>query len=251
MNDPAVIQPVCGGAAKKGPDLAVMAATLPDLTGLADMMGLSRDDYRDFFSARLYTGEKDGHGFFLAGPFIGAPHAAILLENLIVRGVTQILFVGWCGTLCDDPAVGDVLMAQGACSDEGTSRHYGVFDSGAFLETSKTLNVRLASAMESRNIPVKRVRIWTTDALYRETPEKIAHFRNRGACAVEMELSALLAVSAFRGVELSGLLLVSDDVGGLTWKPGFKDPRFKAGRKKLSSIVQTFLENRGETGHGS
>lgn len=243
MNRQAVINPVYGKEkSPTGPTFAIMAATLPDVNTLAETMGFARDDYRDFFSARLYQGGSDDHGFFIVGPFIGAPHAAILLENLVVRGVERIVFVGWCGSLCDRLAIGYVLIASGAYSDEGTARHYGVSDSQTLLEPSKDLNGRLASSMNHLGLPVLSAEVWTTDALYRETPEKIIHFRNQGAWAVEMELSALLAVAEFRGVLLSSVLLVSDSVESLTWQPGFKDPRFKTGRKNIAAIVKNLLE---------
>lgn len=249
--DDALIRPVCGERAKHGPQTAVMAATLTDLVCFARDLGIQKDDCRDFFSARLYrTGEGD-RGFFLAGPFIGAPHAAILLENLIVRGVRKVLFAGWCGTLTGDPAVGDVVLASGAYADEGTSRHYGVSDSFTRLETSNRLNASLSQAMAELAVPVKTADVWTTDALYRETPEKINLFRDRGARIVEMELSALLAVASFRGVELSSLQLVSDDVSGAVWQPGFKDSRFKQGRKHLAALVKRFLDNMERTDHGT
>jgi len=252
MDGQAVIHPVYGKEkSRTGSTIAVMAATLPDVNALADTLGLVRDDYRDFFSTRLYQGGSDDHGFFIVGPFIGAPHAAILLENLVVRGVDQIVFVGWCGSLSGRLSIGDVLIASGAYSDEGTARHYGVSDSQTILETSKELNGCLASSLDRLGLPVLSAKVWTTDALYRETPEKIIHFRDQGAWAVEMELSALLAVASFRGVSLSSVLLVSDSVENLIWQPGFKDPRFKIGRKNLAAIVKNLLENRERVGHGS
>ncbi len=249
--DDALIRPECGEKVKHGPALAVMAATLTDLLSFAGILDIPKDNFRDFFSARLYRKGEGNHGFFLAGPFIGAPHAAILLENLIARGVRNILFVGWCGTLTGNPVVGDVVIASGALSDEGTSRHYGIPDSSVCLETSHHLTGALATAMRELGVPVKTADVWTTDALYRETPEKIRYFRDRGARVVEMELSALLAVARFRGVELSSLQLVSDDVSGTAWQPGFKDSRFKAGRKNLAALVRRFLDNMERTDHGT
>ncbi|MFA6009113.1 MAG: nucleoside phosphorylase [Desulfobacteraceae bacterium] len=252
MDGQAVIHPVYGKEkSRTGATIAVMAATLPDVNALADTLGLARDDYRDFFSARLYQGGSDDHGFFIVGPFIGAPHAVILLENLVVRGVDRIVFVGWCGSLSGRLSIGDVLIASGAYSDEGTARHYGVSDSQTLLETSKELDGRLASSMNHLGLPVLSAQVWTTDALYRETPEKIIHFRDQGAWAVEMELSALLAVAAFRDVALSSILLVSDSMESFTWQPGFKDPRFKIGRKNLAAIMKNFVEKMGRTDHGS
>jgi purine-nucleoside phosphorylase len=243
MGRTAVINPYSGKIPDSGPAFAVMAATLPDVKDLALSLCGSRDSFRDFFSSRLYQGDAGGLGFYIAGPFIGAPHAAILLENLIARGVRRVLFAGWCGSLSDSVSIGDLFIASGAWPDEGTSLHYGVEDKGILLETSADMNEDLAQAMDALDLPLRTGTVWTTDALYRETPEKINEFRNKKAVAVEMELSAILAVSAFRGVDLSSLLLVSDSVATLEWQPGFKNPDFKKGRKNLTSVVCKFLES--------
>ena len=219
-----------------------MAATLPDVTQLAETLGFAPDAYRNFFSSRLYQGVLNQRDLFVAGPFIGAPHAAILLENLAVRGVSSVIFTGWCGSLVEPLAIGDILLASGAFSDEGTSRHYGVPDANVPIETSLELNAMASDAMNHLGLEVKKAPVWTTDALYRETPSKIKHFRDKGAWAVEMELSALLSVAGFRGLRLGSLLLVSDDVSGGVWNPGFKNPRFKKGRKTLCDIVKTLTE---------
>ena len=58
---------------------------------------------------------------------------------------------------------------------------------------------------------------WTTDAFFRETPNKIKARKSEGAICVEMEASALMAVAQFRKVQLGFILAAGDDVSGLTW----------------------------------
>ncbi len=72
---------------------------------------------------------------------------------------------------------------------------------------------------------------------FRETREAVVSFQERGVLAVEMELSALLSVGMFHDVDVSALLVVSDELSSLTWKPGFKSDRFKQGRNDAASIV--------------
>ena len=45
---------------------------------------------------------------------------------------------------------------------------------------------------------------WSTDGFYRETKEKVAYRKSEGCSVVEMECSALAAVSAFRGRNVGG-----------------------------------------------
>lgn len=55
--------------------------------------------------------------------------------------------------------------------------------------------------------------------------------------AVEMECSALFTVGGFRGIDVAALLVVSDDLSSLTWRPGFKDPRFIRGREVACNVI--------------
>jgi purine-nucleoside phosphorylase len=58
---------------------------------------------------------------------------------------------------------------------------------------------------------------WTTDAFYRETPEKVGLRREEGCLTVEMEAAAFFAVAKFRGTILAQLLYGGDDVSGTDW----------------------------------
>jgi uridine phosphorylase len=58
---------------------------------------------------------------------------------------------------------------------------------------------------------------WTTDAIYRETPARIARRRAEGCITVEMEAAAFFAVAQFRGVTFGQILYGGDDVSGDLW----------------------------------
>ncbi|MDY6868053.1 MAG: purine-nucleoside phosphorylase, partial [Chloroflexota bacterium] len=53
---------------------------------------------------------------------------------------------------------------------------------------------------------------WTTDAIYRETPEKVTAYREQGCLAVEMETAAFYAAAQFRGVDFGQILYGGDAV---------------------------------------
>ncbi len=56
--------------------------------------------------------------------------------------------------------------------------------------------------MEKYGFPYACGKIWTTDAIYRETPQEIAAWKEAGCIGVEMEYSALLAAAAYRNLPL-------------------------------------------------
>jgi nucleoside phosphorylase len=95
----------------------------------------------------------------------------------------------------------------------------------------------IEAALAVENIQARQGTIWTTDAAFRETRDRVASYRERGAIAVDMETSALFAVAAFRDVELAAIQVVSDSLAGESWQPGFKTPQFRSGRKAAHSLV--------------
>ena len=57
-------------------------------------------------------------------------------------------------------------------------------------------------------------KVWTTDAFYRETRERVTCCRGEGCLVVEMEAAAQLAVAQYRGAALGLLLYGGDDISG-------------------------------------
>ena len=113
---------------KSSPDIgpvAVMAATGADLYYLCELAGYAKNDYQRLFMSRLYCDRRNSAGPSIIGPFVGAPYAVMLLENLIAWGARQIIFIGWCGAIADSVKIGDLILPTSGIIDEGTSKHYG------------------------------------------------------------------------------------------------------------------------------
>ena len=224
---------------KNTPDIgpvAVIAATETDLFCLCDLFHLNQDEYRRLFTSRLYAPNASSGGVSLAGPGIGAPYAAMMLETLICWGARRVLFIGWCGAVSEHVKIGQLILPTAALVDEGTTRNYVNPKSGQSKPAQSVLSV-LEQVLHDNRIDFHSGRIWTTDAVYRETPEKVGNFQEQGILAVEMEVSALFSVAQFRQVELGAILVVSDELSSLKWQPGFKDKRFVAGRQTACRMV--------------
>ncbi len=226
------------------PDLgpiAVMAATLPDYQLLEVQLGLDRNQTRPLFTTKLAVGSARMAGLSLCGPFIGAPHGAMILETLIAWGAHRFIFMGWCGSIAKHVHNGNIILPTGALVDEGTSRHYGHKGSGP-VSPAESLLEKTKEVLVSTGTPYQEGLIWTTDAAFRETVEAVKSFQAKGVLAVEMELSALFSVGKFHGIEIVGLLVVSDELSSLKWKPGFKSNPFKEDRQAAAKTVQRLIE---------
>lgn len=161
----------------------------------------------------------------LAGPVMTAPVAAMALEVLIAFGTRHIIGVGSCGSLDKKLRIGDILIPQNAVSDEGTSSHYPL--PGKKIKASQKIVEMLQALCGAKGLPWTCGTAWTTDAVFRETPQNIKKAQHKNAIAVEMELSAFFKVGAFYGVDVGALLAVSDELFSHEWNSGYGNPQFK------------------------
>lgn len=236
-----VIRPVkTRNTPELGP-VSVMAATTPDFQLLKRLMRFEDQGSRRLYTASLVVGSGRSAGVSLCGPFIGAPYGAMILETLIAWGVTRIVFMGWCGAISKDVHIGEMIVPNGALVDEGTSLHY-LRKSMDIVPPSDLILQKTRQTLESARMTYHEGLVWTTDAAFRETREAVLSFQEKGILAVEMELSALLSVGMFHDVNVSALLVVSDELSSLTWKPGFKSEQFKQARKDAAMIVRKLCE---------
>ena len=236
-NYDAIVNPVKSRNTPEIGPVAVMAATEMDLFFLCDLFQFNRDDYRRLFTSRLYTQNSTPEGICLTGPGIGAPYAAMMLETLISWGACRIIFLGWCGAVSEQVKIGDIILPTAAVVDEGTSRNYIEPGNGQSNPMSSMVSL-VGQVLEDNRVDFHSGKIWTTDAVYRETREKVESYQKQGVLAVEMEISALFSVAQFRQVELGAMLVVSDELSSLTWRPGFKDKRFVKGHQIACRMVR-------------
>ncbi len=146
-------------------------------------------------------------------PVGGAPSAAAL-EELIALGCRSFVACGGAGVLRPLP-LGDLVLVTSALRDEGASYHYlppsRVVDSDGHAVTV------LRDTLTDLGVPFTEGRTWTTDAIYRETPERIRRRTEEGCVTVEMEAASVAAVARFRGVRLAQVLYGGDDLTGEVW----------------------------------
>jgi uridine phosphorylase len=187
----------------------------------------------------LHTIQIKDKTFTLAGPAIGAPVATMVLEVLICFGAYQIIALGSCGSLNKKFRIGNFIIPEKAFSDEGVSSHYPL--KGKKVKPSKRIFQGLKSICQSQSQIWVPGKVWTTDALFRETPQKIKKFQQKQAIAVEMELSAFFKVGNFYGVEVGALLVVSDELFSQKWKSGYKTQLYKKSFLKAAEIVFNLL----------
>lgn len=173
---------------------------------------------------------------FLAGPAVGSPMAAMTLEKLIVLGAKKIILCGWCGAIDSSLGVGDVVIPFAAVSGEGTSSYYTQSTS---IDPCLSLCEQLVALLSGTAFAVSKGAVWSTDAVYRESRNMLRTLlTEKGVVAVDMEFAALCSVASFRGIDFAAVLVVSDEIWGETWRPGFSSSIFKQNKKQILSVLQ-------------
>jgi uridine phosphorylase len=149
-------------------------------------------------------------------PGVGAPLAAGFLEEAIVTGARRVVACGGCGVLTPEVSAGDIVIPTSAVRDEGTSYHY--LPPSREVEADADGVAAAVDLLTARGVPFTMGKVWTTDALYRETRRKVATRRSEGCIVVEMEAAAFFAVARFRGIRFAQLLYGGDDLSSGRWE---------------------------------
>lgn len=163
----------------------------------------------------IYEIEYKGRKIAVVQALVGAPSCAALLEETIAVGCSKFIVCGGAGVMSKEITVGKLIIPTAAIREEGTSYHYLPPDRD--VEASASAVAAIEATLSEHKIDFIKGKTWTTDAIYRETPEKIGARRAEGALAVEMEAAALFAVAKFRNVMLGQILYGGDDVSGEVW----------------------------------
>lgn len=215
--------------------VAVMVAMENDLALMQEVIGVGGKAVFRILSSSVYKGACGGENVTLVGPMLGAPQAVMILEKLIVLGAKRILFVGWCGSIQESAQIADFVVPDQAMIGEGTSMYY--LPENEDPRPSSGMVKAIRKSLEGCAIPCHTGPVWSTDAPYRETKQQVLSLQRKGVLGVDMEVSALFSAARFRHVEIGALLVVSDELGSLRWKPGFSSRKFNRSRKMAAEVV--------------
>jgi len=146
---------------------------------------------------------------------VGCPACAGNLDLFHAMGINKVMFCGGGGVLDKDIAVGQMLVVDGAIRDEGFSYHY--IEPSRYIYTDKVVKEKIVSYLDDHKISYIQGMTWTTDAIFRETKDRIELRKKEGAKIVEMEQAGCIAVAEFRGFSYGAIIYGGDDVSQDEW----------------------------------
>lgn len=182
----------------------------------------------------IYEVEYKGKRFAMFKSMVGEPLCVGQYEDIIAMGSKRLILLGNCGVL--DKKIEDcgIIIPTKAIRDEGTSYHYA--------ESCDTINVNhkykdaFKEVLKEFGYPYVEGITWTTDAIYRETRDKVDKRKEMGAVCVEMECAGMQALCDFRETEFFQFFYAGDNLDHSSW-----DPRSLSGSARLDDKSKIML----------
>ena len=182
-----------------------IATFLTDVEALADNRGM-----------RSITGYYKGVKVMAISTGMGGPSAAICVEELSQIGVENLIRVGTCGGMQLDVSAGDIIVAQAAIRQEGTSKEYVPVEFPAVADFD--LTYALKKAAEELKYPHHVGVVQCKDSFYgQHSPHRMPvsyELENKwnawikaGALASEMETASVFTVARVLRMKAAAVLL--------------------------------------------
>jgi len=187
----------------------------------------------------VYTGKYRNTRVTVATTSMGAPSAAIVMEELCNLGASIFIRVGSAGGLATELTSGDIVVATGAVRDDGTSLAY-LKPTFPAISDRLLLDIIIRSAGEIHPGALSGIVI-SHDAFYRGLPEdELMKLRDCGAVAREMEAGCIFIVAQVRRVRAAALFAI----GGNILRPDERSE--KAFMKAESEAIRIGLDSLAE-----
>jgi len=230
----------------KQPHLLVEPGDLTDIAlvpgdpGRVDRIAGLCDDHEVVAQNREYklvNATYDGRELTICSTGIGSPSTAIAVEELEAVGVETLIRVGTTGALQEGIEIGDMVVANGAAKDEGTSQRYESKSVPAVPNYDVLSS--LVDAAEANDEDVHVGPIATDDAFYAETDEYINDWEAAGLLAVEMEAAALFSLCRRKGLRSGAICTVDGNLVEGTQKGETEDEELP---EKAKNNVERAIE---------
>ena len=170
-------------------------------------------DVKQFNSVRNmfgYTGKYNGKEVSVMGSGMGMPSIGIYSYELFnFYDVENIIRIGTTGAIHDDLDLGDLVIAQGSCTDSNFAKHFNLPGTFAPIASFKLLRGAVDAA-EKLGVKYMVGNVLSSDVFYNETFDSFIQWKKMGVLCAEMESAALYMNAAQAGKNALCVLTVSD-----------------------------------------
>ena len=163
----------------------------------------------------IYKIKYDDIDIALFMSLVGASACSVEYEEVLAMGLEKLIMFGTCGVL--DRSIEDlaIIIPTSAVRDEGTSYHY--MKASDEIVINKKYKEEFIEILNKNNISSIMGKVWTIDAPYRETRNKVLKRKEQGCVCVDMECASINAVAQFRDKELFQFFYAADNLDTAKW----------------------------------
>lgn len=186
-----------------------------------------------FMEHSMFTGKYEGVRVTVMNGGMFSANTAITTEIVCNVQGENLIRLGSCGALREDIKVGDLILATGSIRGDGVTPYY--VDETFETVPDEKITQALEKAAEKLGVTLHKGKVWSTDALLRETRELVEQKVQEGAIAVDMVSSTLLTISQVYNTKAASILAVSDNV--MTGEMGFTNPAYYIAQTKMINVA--------------
>ena len=158
-----------------------------------------------------FTGTYKGKRITMMGHGMGMPSIGLYTYELYnFYGVKTIIRVGSAGAYRKELHLGDLVLAEGACTDSNYADQYQLDGMFAPIADFDLLR-KAADICDKMGLNYMVGNVVSSDLFYRENPNTKGWIK-MGVLAVEMEIAALYMNAARSGNRALGILTISDHI---------------------------------------
>ncbi|KAJ4456443.1 putative Purine nucleoside phosphorylase DeoD-type [Paratrimastix pyriformis] len=167
-----------------------------------------------------FTGTYKGTRVTVQATGMGAPSAAIVIEELVKLGAKVFIRCGTAGIIARDVKPCDIIIAMASNPNDGTTRQYLPHVRYAPVADFSVVEALVWASRQAVPDHIHVGLIQSDDGFYTMAPEHVPRLAAMGVLAVEMETAILFALAKLRGVRAGALLVASNYIGD----PEFVEP---------------------------
>ena len=175
---------------------------------------------------------------------MGCPAAAVAIEELANIGAKVFIRTGSTGALQPEIDLGDLVIANGAVKNEGTTRMYEPVEIPAVPDVQVlTALVKAADLLRGELKFNYHVGITSSDdAFYAENDEFVKKMTSLGVLSLDMENSAIFTVARLRGLRAGSIMAASENFSRKIIIPEQTPEQLKEGWRKETQVALKAVE---------
>lgn len=157
------------------------------------------------------------------------------IEELHKQGVEKFIIFGNCGVLDSKIEDCSIIIPTMAYREDGISYHY--VDESDTIEMNPKYMSEFIEILKKYHFKYTKGPTWTTDAIYRETKNKIKKYQKLGVKTVEMEGSSIAAVCTYLNIEYFTFYYAGDNLDSVEWEKRSLDQLTNIDKKKEVALL--------------